>query len=74
MKEEFCAILTDVTLRFLRCAGETRLSSNWRDRWPQYAMKHAFMWEVRWHHTGLGYYEKHQSLRIPGWLERRNRA
>ena len=64
-------ILADVTIRFCRCIGDERLKSTWDSRWPQYFMKYAFMWKVRWHHTGIGYLEKHQVLRVPPWLERR---
>ena len=64
-------ILTDIALRFARCAGEVRLSPNWDGRWPGYCFKYGFMWTVQMHYTGIGYYERHQNLRVPAWLERR---
>ncbi len=71
MKELFRDTLADVTLRFCRCAGDTRLHSGWKDRWPGYCFKYEFMWRVYWWEEGMGWKEKRQDLRLPSWLERR---
>jgi len=64
-------ILTDMSLRFLRCAGAIELSPNWGGPWPSICKKYVFMSAVRWHDTGYGYDEQHMFLRVPPWMERR---